>query len=655
MNKNTLNISTIILDNMYEPSSDIYHHVNNSWIKKTKIPDDEASWGVFGELREYMLETINDMMLQNKNTVNPNYMKVITLYNMMNLGNDITIPSEVKDIITTIMGATDIIELRKIIIDLFTINGITSANNFYVSNDLNDSSMNMLHIGTGGLGLPDRDYYFNKMDESKMIVVAKYKEFMKKYLDLFKDLKCFDPNIVETIYNIEEQLAKCTYTNVMKRDSTITNHPYTISQLQSMEQYKLLADDLMYFFSKMDSNCNRVNITNPAFTEDYYKLLYRTDIKSLKQYFIYLFLRKMGNYINNNSEMLLFDFYGKILSGTKEIQPLWKRTIHRLDTLVGMLVGEMYVEMNKDKYNVIKKQVENMIHFMKEELHIRLNDNTWMEEKTKIKAIEKLDKMNYKIGFPCKWKSFNELRVNKNNSYFKNIMACYVFDYNEEYLENNKKIDRNKWFMNPQDINAYYSPSYNEIVFPLGILQPPFFDVMKDMEFNFGGIGCIIGHEITHGFDDMGRKFDADGNLKDWWTPTDTIKYKIQTDKLKKYFSKLKIEDHYINGELTLGENIADLGGVEISFNALIRYNKKHKNEKSKEYNIKNFFYNYANCWKYKTRPEEIKRRLNSDPHSPPMFRVNAILPHVNSFYKIFKLSETSPLYINMTERVKIF
>ena len=655
MNKNTLNISNIILDNMYEPSSDIYHHVNNSWIKKTKIPDDEASWGVFGELREYMLETINYMMIQNKNTVNPNYMKVITLYNMMNQGNDIIIPSEVKDIITTIMGATDITKLRKIIIDLFTINGITSANNFYVSNDLNDSSMNMLHIGSGGLGLPDRDYYFNKMDESKMIVVAKYKEFMKKYLDLFKDLKCFDTNIVDTIYNIEEQLAKFTYTNVMKRDSSITNNPYTISQLHAMEQYKLLAEDLMYFFSKMDSNCNRVNITNPAFTEDYYKLLYRTDIKSLKQYFIYLFLRKMGNYINNNTEMLLFDFYGKILSGTKEIQPLWKRTIHRLDTLVGMLVGEMYVEMNKDKYNVIKKQVENMIHFMKEELHIRLRDNTWMEEKTKIKAIEKLEKMNYKIGFPCKWKSFNKLRVNKKNSYFQNIMACYLFDYNEDYLENNKKIDRNKWFMNPQDINAYYSPSYNEIVFPLGILQPPFFDITKDMEFNFGGIGCIIGHEITHGFDDMGRKFDADGNLKDWWTSTDTIKYKIQTDKLKTYFSKFKIEDHYINGELTLGENIADLGGVEISFNALIRYNKKHKKEKSKEYNIKNFFYNYANCWKYKTRPEEIKRRLNSDPHSPPMFRVNAILPHVNSFYKIFKLSETSPLYINVTERVKIF
>ena len=206
--------------------------------------------------------------------------------------------------------------------------------------------------------------------------------------------------------------------------------------------------------------------------------------------------------------------------------------------------------------------------------------------------------------------------------------------------------------MNPQDINAYYSPSYNEIVFPIGILQPPFFDISKPMEFNFGGIGCIIGHEITHGFDDMGRKFDAYGNMKDWWTELDTIKYKKKTDVLKDSFSKLKLEGRNINGELTLGENIADLGGVEISFNALVRYNDLRE---SRDSDLQNLFFNYANCWKYKTRPEEILRRINSDPHSPPSFRVNAILPHIDSFYKVFDISKESPLWIDKDKRVKIF
>lgn len=628
------------LDIQIKHDDDFYHHVNMEWINRSDIPHDNMMWNVFHELYEDNLLKIKKMLSSNKDN---EYSKVIILYNQsLNLTENKSSPYIPTEYIDRILGCNDIASLRHTTIDLMTFNGISNTNTFYVYNNFTDSSRNILHIGTGGLGLPDRDYY---TDDNKKDIREAYKIFIAEYLAYFN----LDFNI-EIIYSIEEKLALYTYTNVEKRDSQLMNNPSTMDIISATNP--MLANDLEYFFNKIGVAPGKINITNPKFTKAYYELLNLFTLDNWKQYFVYLFLRKMGKYIDINCETILFNFYSKKLSGTKEMKEPYKRSISTLDDMVGMLVGKMFV---KEYFNEeSKKKVIEMIEFIKKELHTRLTNNNWMEKETKLKALDKLNKMNFKVGYPDKWRDYSKLNVSNKNSFFVNIMNCCNFDYMYEIDFLYKPIDKTMWFMNPHEINAYYSPSYNEIVFPCGILMEPFFSLEQDIACNFGGIGCIIGHEITHGFDDMGRKFDGDGNLNDWWTEQDAIKYTKQTDILKNMFNKLKIEDINVNGELTLGENIADLGGVEISFNSLKRYYMKHPEELTQS-SYKHFFFNYANIWRCKTRKEEAVKRLTTDPHSPPCYRVNTILSNIDEFYNHFNVSKDSHMWIDVSERASIW
>jgi putative endopeptidase len=631
-----INNSDFLLDSTIPFGDNFYHHVNNKWISQTNIPDDTMVWNVFKELNESNLLKIKTML--DVDQTDPEYKKLMILYKQTELKSI----DPVYLYIDKINSCDTIQKLRQTTINIFTIYGISSTNTFYVYNNFNDASTNVLHVGSGGLGLPDREYYF---DKNKADIRQKYKEFMKSYLDYFK--LNYD---IDEIYNIEEKLANSIYTNVQDRDSKLMNNSYKLFKIY--KNYTDLYKDLLYFFKKINRKYITwdliINITNPKFTTNYYKLLTSIDIKYWKQYFIYLFLRKMGNYINTDTETLLFNFYEKVLSGTVSMKEPFKRSIEVLNSNVGMILGRMFAEQYFKEES--KNKVIEMIKFIKEELNKRLLANTWMEASTKQKAIEKLKKMNFKVGYPDKWRDYTNLDISESNPFFTNIMNCMKFDfvYSLQYLY--RLIDRNQWFMNPHEINAYYSPSYNEIVFPCGILMEPFFSLDK-MAHNFGGIGCIIGHEITHGFDDMGRYFDGDGNLKDWWTVKDSIKYKKQSNILKTMFSQLKIEDKNINGELTLGENIADLGGIEISFNSFKAYLKNTQVHDD----YKTFFYNYANIWRCKIRKEESIKRLSTDPHSPPQYRVNTILSNMNDFYNVFNIDQKSKMWISESERARIW
>lgn len=352
----------------------------------------------------------------------------------------------------------------------------------------------------------------------------------------------------------------------------------------------------------------------------------------------------MGTYISEKAEETLFNFYGKTLSGMKAMQPLWKRAINVVESNMSMILGKMYVARYFDE---IKKQnMLTLVSYVMDEFRNRLKSNEWMTDSTKTKALEKLHKMNIKVGYPDKWIDYSDLQVSESNNYFQNILACFRMDFLLEVKDIYKQVDKSKWFMSPYEINAYYSPEFNEIVFPAGILQEPFFG--DDMARNFGGIGCIVGHEITHGFDDMGRMFDADGNLKDWWHEEDSVKYKEKTDILREMYDNLTIEGEKVNGSLTLGENIADLGGVEISFSAMRNYFGNNNSDSS-------FFYNYANIWRCKIRKEEIIKRLTSDPHSPACFRVNTILSNVDAFYDTFNISSNTNLWLEPSKRARIW
>ena len=624
-----------------KPSDDFYHHVNTTWITKSTIPDDNMIWNVFRELNDINLEKLKQLLK------NPTDNKIDCLYKQsLELTTANNKQYKAQEYIDKIYSCKDILELRKLAIDLFMLNGVTCTNSFYVYNDFVDSKKNILHIGSGGLGLPDRDYYFNP---EKAKITEEYKKFILTYLSLFN--LPFDINeSVKSIYMIEEKLAQFTYTNVEKRDSERMNNPSNMDIIAVVNPE--LATDLLYFFNKIKVEPGKINITNPTFTKIYYELLKIVDLQKWKEYYIYSFLRKMGNYINIDSETALFNFYGKVLSGTKIMKEPIKRSIETLNTTIGMLVGKLYVERYFNEKS--KQKVTEMIEFIKLELTERLSNNDWMELETKKKAIDKLNKMNFKVGYPDKWREYNSLQILPENTFFQNILNCYTFDFDYELKYLYKEIDRSQWFMNPHEINAYYSPSYNEIVFPCGILMEPFFSIEQDIACNFGGIGCIIGHEITHGFDDMGRKFDGDGNLNDWWTKKDADKYITKSDILKKMFNELKIEGQNVNGELTLGENIADLGGVEISFNSLKKYYTKHPDEVNSD-SYQKFFYNYANVWRCIVRKEEAIKRLTTDPHSPPCYRVNTILSNVSDFYKFFSLDEKSLMWVEPKNRASIW
>ncbi len=624
-------------DHSVKLMDDFYSYVNKKWIDSNDIPDDYNILNSFNIVHEQNYEKIKRVILETP--LNEEFSKVHTVYTQsMNLNRH----SEIKSYIERINNVKDKHELRRLVIDMFTLFNIKHFNFFNVNVDSYDSNMNILMVHPVGFGLPDRDYYINSMNSDKL---DKYKEFILLLGNLF-NIKFNAHKIIE----FEKELAKVSYSNTERRDITLLNNYYIIGELK--QTYPLLYDDIKYYFEQLSVSFNKelkINIFNPKFTKIYYETFMSVDLDLLKQIYIFIFLRKYGSYINFDAEKILFDFYQKYMSGVVEMKPLWKRTLHILDSYVGMILGKMYVAMYFPED--IKEKVKTMVQYIKSAFEERLYNNTWMDDITKQKALSKLHKMNIKIGYPDKWTDYTDMNVNCNNDLLQNILNISHFHYmdNAKNLYNN--VDKTKWFMNPHEINAYYSHEFNEIVFPAGILTSPFFDNTIDMAYNFGSIGCIIGHEITHGFDDMGRKFDQDGNLIDWWTPNSEKNYKIKTESVKKMYSILQFQNVNINGELTLGENIADLGGVMIAYHAMLSYYGNMITTDIK----KNFFYSYANLWKSKIRPEEALKRLKTDTHSPPYYRVNTILSNINDFYECFNITDKDKMWMDKDKRVVIW
>ena len=629
------------LSSQHFPSSDFYNYVNHKWISTNSIPDDHQRWSVFNILNDENTKRINDM-IKNYEGDNILFNKVNILYHQCFINQDNK--ESPREIVKTFLNDMDNVntkeELETLLHNHFTVYGLLPAVGFCVYNDYNDSNNYIVHVVNGGLGLPDRDYYF---DESKEEIRGKYKDFMVNYM------KLFDIDIdVSTIYNLEETFAKSTLTKVEQRNPHLRNNVFTFEKFT--ETYPDTSINM--FFEMVGVEPGTINVMNPKFLKNtentgYYDLWNSLPLYIWKQYYTWMYCRKVGNILNNLTEEMLFDFYSHTLSGTPTMRPLWKRCVDRVEGSMGMAVGMMFVDKFFSEES--KETVINMINYIKNEIRQSIESNTWMDSVTKDKALMKLDKMNYKIGYPEKWQNMDGINVSGSNSYFTNVMNCNKFenDYDNSFLYKTK--DTNLWFMNPQDVNAYYSPSYNEIVFPSGILMKPFFSIDYDMASNFGAIGAIIGHEMTHGFDDEGRKFDMDGNLVDWWTEKDAERYKNETDKLRKLFSEFVIEGHNVNGDLTLGENIADLGGLSISFKAYMKYledNPTHNVVVNNHSPQQRFFMSYANLWKCMTRREETIKRITTDPHSPPCFRVNGILVNIDAFYDTFDINEKDDMWL---------
>ena len=616
---------------------DFYSSVNKEWIDNNKIPEGYSKWSTFHEIdkenKEKLLLLINQI---DENNIEEYKVKI--LFNQF-LNREQKLTSKIEEVnifLQDIKKIKNKKDLSKFICNKFISFGIDTPLMFSVNPDLDNSNVNILHISSSGLGLPDKDYYFDKQHKK---ILDKYKKFMEDYLSLFGNFN------FNNIFLIEEKLAELTYSKVEKRNPHLMNNKYDLEVIDCNFKKFRIKDILNYLDLKPKG---KINIVNPRLIRRYHEMWDCITIKNWIDFYSWIYLRNIGRILSKETDKKIFEFYSGVLKGVDKMKSHKEQALEFVDLKLGMILSKSYV--TKYFSNEKKQMILDLVTSIKNTFEERLKINKWMTPETKVKALEKLEKMNFKIISPAdnEWRNFDELIVSNDLTIIQNTMNINKFEVNYRYSKLNKLVDKTEWFMNPHDVNAYYSPNYNEIVFPAGILQGDFFG--DNMIKNFGGIGVVIGHEIIHGFDDEGRKFDCYGNLQNWFTQQDIINFEERTKKLENQFNKLSINSIKIDGKLTLGENIADLGGIVISYNAMEKY---MKDKTITDDDRKLFFTSFAKIWKSKSTPESTELQVTIDPHSPPKFRVNQILGNFEPFINIYKISKNDKMYVN--DRVDIW
>ncbi len=619
-------IPGIILENMdpsVSPKDDFYKYVNGNWLKNNTIPEDETVWGGFGILRKQTRKDVLEIVKTSKElgtyAEGTDQKKALLLF-------ETELDSVARDAagITPLQPYLDKINSIKNLDDLQTalateigisapFMGLASFAN------LSNSSMNAAYITSGGLGLPDRDYYLDQDDKSK--------ETRQQYVDhmvrMFKFIGIDDAKgraDAEKILALETKLATPRLDKIQSRDARNFNNPRTVAELQAMTpavNWNKFIKDL-----GITKTIDTVIVTEPKYMVELNTFLKTTPIEDLKTLTRWSTLNNAAGLLTTEMEKANWDFYSKTLNGAKKQQPADERALGTVDGAIGEAIGQLYVEAKFPPE--AKAKAEKMIKNIIAAFQDRIKALDWMTEETKLKAIEKLDKFTVKIAYPDEWEDYSKLQIKEGNSYAKNMLAVAEWATKKNYSEINEPVDKKKWGMAPQTVNAYFNPLNNEIVFPAAILQPPFYNYTADDAVNYGGIGAVIGHEISHAFDDSGARFDGDGNLKNWWTDKDLEEFTKRGDALAEQYSQIEVLDSvFINGKFTLGENIGDLGGVLGAYDGLQRSFK----ENGRPADIdgftaeQRFFMSWATVWRTLMREEALRTRIKTDPHSPGMYR----------------------------------
>jgi putative endopeptidase len=530
--------------------------------------------------------------------------------------------------------------------------GLPAFFGFGVNQDVKKSDEYACYLSQAGLGLPDRDYYLKDDEKSKNI----RKEYLNHISRMFQMIGNNTPEsekIANDILEFETALAKASMTRVERRDPDKTYNKKTTQELETsypninwkgyFEQTGLAKKNVSTFI-----------VGQPLFFEELNKRMGTTSIFTLRNYLKWKAVSSSSSYMSSRFADESFRFYSTILTGTKEQKPRWKRTVNQANNLIGELVAQEYVKVAFSEES--KKRLNKMVDNLREAFKIRIQNLDWMSAETKTKALEKLASFNRKIGYPDKWTDFTKLEI-KNDSYLENYFRSNTFEFDDNINRLGKPIDKAEWGMLPQTVNAYYSPLMNEIVFPAAIMQPPFFDPAADDAVNYGAIGAVIGHEFSHGFDDKGCKFDAKGNLNNWWTEADKSKFDARTKVMVNQYNKYKVEDSvYVNGELTLGENIADFAGLTVSYDAYMLSLKGKEKKKINGFTPEQrFFIGFAQVWRGNARPEFLRQQVVTDPHSPARFRVLGPLSNMPQFYEAFGVQKGDGMYRDDSVRVKIW
>ena len=642
------------IDNSVDPRVDFYDYACGGWMKANPIGDEYSRYGSFDALAEnnkLQLKTLFEELAQSKQEQGSVGQKVRDLYL---LGMDSARRN--REGAQPVMADIAKIQNMKLadLNDIITWEQSNIGSPFFgcgVEADLMNSDINALYISQPGLGLPDRDYYIVASKENQQIMVA-YTNYLEKIFTLVGYNKKAAKKAAKNIIALESKIAEWSMSREEQRDIAKMYNPVPYAQL--CEEYNSI--DWKSVFNSLNlNNIDTVIITQPKALKQVNDLMPKLSLQEVKDYLVFNYISSASSYLSNDFTEANFEMYSKTLQGTKEMQPLWKRALNVPNGILGEAVGELYVA----KYfaNGSKEKMLKIVNNLKIALGEHIATLPWMSETTKINALVKLNSFTVKIGYPDKWKDYSGITVDVNKSYWENVKNAIIFKSKEEYAKCGKQVDRDEWFMTPQTVNAYYNPTTNEICFPAGILQPPFFDVNADDASNYGAIGVVIGHEMTHGFDDQGRNFDQNGNMKDWWTEEDANRFKELTSILvKQYDSIIVLGDEHANGKFTLGENIADHGGLRVSYTAFKKTQQGRSEEKTDGFTPdQRFFLSYAGVWAGNIRDAEILRRTKTDPHSLGRWRVNAALKNIEPFFKAFNIKEGDPMFLAPAERITIW
>lgn len=638
-----------------KPQDDFYKFVNENWEKRTELPATKPSWGAFSELAEknqdFTRNLIKDLKKKKYSQLSSDEKKILTLYNSYYdiKKRDKTGYAPLKKELDRINEIKNVKDLQSYNIEI-TKDGKMELYGWGVGTDLNSSKQNAVYLSTAGLGL-SREYYQKETEENK--------EILEEYTKYISDLLGYigESNTQEKagkIVEFEKSIAKTLLKNEERNDVKNYNNPRKVSELSKIAKNI----DLAGYLKEVGVNTESVIITELKYYENMDKLITDENIETIKDYMKFHVVNSGTALLTNQLGQRSFEFYGKYLNGQKEREVLEKRALYFVDGNLGELIGKEYVKKHFSEES--KKEAKEMVDYIMKAFRSRVQRLSWMSEETKVKALEKLSKMSVKIGYPDKWEDYSTLVINENDSLYAQMENIGKWVYQRDLKKVGKPVDKTEWFMNAHEINAYYSPTENEIVFPAGILQFPFFDLKNSGPgVNFGGIGVVIGHELTHGFDVSGASFDGDGNVKDWWSKNDKLKFDEVTKKLSQEFSKYSVAPNiFVNGEFTLTENIADLGGVNIAFDALRMYLNDHPERNVIIDGYKQnqlFFLSFARIWHQKTTEEYLKNLVKTDSHSPSYFRVNGTLINVDGFHNTFNTKKGDKLYKDSKDRIRIW
>ncbi|MEN9339199.1 MAG: hypothetical protein RIQ62_511, partial [Bacteroidota bacterium] len=643
------------IDASVKPSDNFYDYANGAWLKSTPIPASETRWGSFNLLEDFNKKALKGLLEEaaaKQGAAKGSAVQMVG--DLFASGMDTAAIekagiSAIKPQLDKINAISDLPSLINTLAGM-QIEGMNPLFGFYIGPDDKEVTKNICNFMQGGLSLPDRDYYL-KQDKKETEIRAKYVEHVSKMLVLSGETQAEATKHAQTILTMETAMAKASMDRVSMRD------PYKLYNKFSVAQFSEKTPAINWksylaktFVAKQDT----VLVATPDFFVALSGMLQNTPIADWKTYLKWHVIHGMAGYLNAAFDQESFAFYGKTMRGQQEQKPRWKRVLAVVDGAVGEQLGKMYT----DKYFTAdaKKRMVELVNNLSIAYESRIDHLDWMGAETKARAKEKLHAFIKKIGYPDKWRSYDGLVITRS-SFAKNIINSNIFDYKFMTSQLGKPVDRNVWGMTPPTVNAYYNPSFNEIVFPAGILQYPFFEKNADDAVIYGAIGGVIGHEMTHGFDDQGCEYAADGNLKNWWSEEDKKRFEAKTNMVKEQYDNYTILDgKHVNGALTLGENIADLGGITISYDAFKRTKQGQSNEKIDGMTPdQRFFMSWAQVWRANIRDEEAATRLVTDPHSPGIHRCNGPLSNFDPFYKAFDVKQGDKMYKPEAERARVW